>query len=139
MPEEIEFVVPAGYAYDALYPEMYVEAARLFLREVQPARSVVIGIRSIGTSLSAVVAATVEAAMSVTLRPHGPPSARFVKLSRDLAERLRWQRDAHFLVVDEGPGSSGSSFAAVVQALAELGFPKPASSSFPAAIPQARI
>jgi hypothetical protein len=121
LPPVISYNAPEGYAYYALYPEMYVEAARRFLREMSPSRSVVIGIRSIGTSLSAVVAAVVDAAMSVTLRPRGHPFDRYVKLSAGLASRLRWQRDAHFLVVDEGPGISGSSFAAVARALNALG------------------
>jgi hypothetical protein len=119
LPDEIDIAAPAGFAHHALYPEMYAEAARRFLREVHPARSVVIGIRDIGASLSAVVAAAVDAAMSVTLRPRGGPSECRIQLSRELAERLRWQRDAHFLLV--GDNTPAGSFAAIAQTLRDLG------------------
>ena len=122
LPKEIEIAQLPGYACHALYPEMYVEAAREFLHEVHPARSVVVGIRGIGTSLSAAVAATVDAAMSVTLRPRGAPLVCEIKLSRELAERLRWQRDAHFLIV--GDCADGDSFTAVAKVLEELGVPE---------------
>jgi hypothetical protein len=125
LPEEIEVVKPAGYAYHALYPEQYAEAAGRFLREVHPVRSVVIGIRDIGTSLSAVVAAAVDAAMSVTMRSRGG----VVKLSRELAERLRWQRDAHFLIVGD-PGD-GEAFVAISEALRTIGVPENRVVLFP--------
>jgi hypothetical protein len=131
LPETIEIAKPEGYAFYAVYPEMYAEAAQRFLREVQPKRSVVIGIRSIGASLSAVVAATVEAAMGVTLRPRGHPFDRHIRMSPELGRRLQFQRDAHFLVVDEGPGISGSSFAGVARALGELGIPDDRIVLFP--------
>src|SRR5579871_2839420 len=60
LPDEITSSVPEGYAYYGVYPEDYGRAAIRFFREVQPKRVVVIGIRSIGTSLSAVVAAVLK-------------------------------------------------------------------------------
>jgi hypothetical protein len=83
---------------------------------------VVIGIRSIGTSLSAAVAATLQAAgcevQSFTVRPRGHPFNRYIEISG-----FDWEPDSHFLIVDEGPGLSGSSFAAVARKLGELGVP----------------
>src|SRR5581483_1173657 len=84
--------------------------------------------RSIGTSLSALVAATLKAAgwqtERFTVRPAGPPFARTVALPSAPVPNAR-----HALIVDEGPGMSGSSLAAVAQALVESGF-KPERISF---------
>jgi len=53
-----------------------------------------------------------------------------------LAARLgAAHRDAHFLVVDEGPGLSGSSFASVVRALRRLGVPVDRIILFPSTNP----
>ena len=89
----------------------------------------VIGIRSIGTTLSAVVAAAVrrkgKIAGRITVRPHGHPYNRELRLSRaelDFVHR-HISEDADFLVVDEGPGLSGSSFLAVAEALVRAGVP----------------
>lgn len=118
-PSEVELRVPEGYAFYAVYPEAYVEAARR-IRLLAPPR--VIGIRSIGTSLSAVVAAAVAAPPPVTFRPFGDPFARKVAISPAL-ERALLGGDAHWLIVDEGPGQSGSSFAAVANWLLERSVP----------------
>ena len=116
-PSQVEMRVPEGYAFYALYPEAYVEAARR-LKLVAPAR--VIGIRSIGTSLAAVVAATLDAPAPATLRPFGDPAARRVAVE-PLLERELLDGHCHYVIVDEGPGQSGSSFAAVAEWLAERG------------------
>ena len=120
LPRTIELRVSEGYAYYALYPDTYVASARRFADATGVRRAHVIGIRSIGTSLSAVVAAALQRggcdAATTTVRPRGHPFDRELRIGGDLAARLR--RDAtlgaHFLIVDEGPGISGSSFAAVV-------------------------
>ena len=110
MPSAVELKVPEGYSFYAVYPEAYAQAARsLDLR--RPAR--VIGIRSIGTSLAAMTAAAIGAPRPVTLRPFGPPYERRIALSDELAQHLLNDRDADFLIVDEGPGQSGSSFGGV--------------------------
>ena len=108
---------PEGYAFYALYPEAYAEAARRIALKAPPR---VIGIRSIGASLGAVVAASVGARTFFTLRPVGNPSARELAVSPEL-ERELLDGDAHFLIVDEGPGRSGSSFCAVADWLQERG------------------
>ena len=115
LPGEVELRLPEGFAFYAVYPEAYVEAARR-LRLSAPPR--VIGIRSIGTTLGATVAATLGAAPPLTLRPFGDPFARQVELPRGVPES-----DAHYLIVDEGPGLSGSSFGAVADALESRGVP----------------
>ena len=118
---------PEGYAWHGLYPETYLEAAERFLQSSAPLPVVVIGLRGIGTSLSVVVAAALEAAgrrvETLTVRPRGEPPAREVRLDRRLEQRLARAAEAGawFLIVDEGPGLSGSSFDATAGALNRLG------------------
>jgi hypothetical protein len=126
--------VSEGYAYYALHPEAYAAAALRFVEDVRPAFTVCIGIRSIGASLSAVVAAVVEregADVSLwSVRPRGHPFDRHLRLDADLERAiLDAPLGAQYVVVDEGPGLSGSSFAAVADALA--GIPASALSFFP--------
>jgi hypothetical protein len=118
-PSEIEIRVPEGYAFYAVYPEAYLEAARRLKLTAAPR---VIGIRSIGTSLAAIVAAALDAAPPVTVRPFGDPFDRRIALDESL-ERELLDGDAHYIIVDEGPGQSGSSFAAVADWLLERGVP----------------
>lgn len=106
---------PEGYAFYALYPEAYLEAARTSARGAWQ----VIGLRSIGTGLAAVVARGLGAPTPITLRPKGHPFAREVAADPaqiDLGAE-RWA------LVDEGPGLSGSSMAAVARWLQAAGAP----------------
>ncbi|KWT96997.1 MULTISPECIES: hypothetical protein [unclassified Variovorax] len=111
--EPIELKRPEGYAYYALYPESYLDAAR----HLHAPSSQVFGIRSIGTSLAAMVAAGLGTACPRTLRPSGHPFAR--QLASDA--RAIDMHAAAFAVVDEGPGLSGSSMAAVGRWLLDAG------------------
>lgn len=109
---------PEGFEFYALFPEQYSAAAERWAKKHQSgARILVVGLRSIGTTLSAVVSATLDQlgfeTTRTTLRPNGHPFSRSVQI--DLSP-LKYQ---HALVVDEGPGISGSSMAAVAQALNE--------------------
>lgn len=140
-PEQIETSVPEGYAYYGLYPETHADAAARFHAQWRPERVVVIGLRSIGTSLSAVVAAQLRrlgaAVLSFTVRPHGHPFARELVLDASLERVLRHDPDVHVAVVDEGPGISGSSFASVSRALESLGIPPEGVTLFPSFDPDA--
>ncbi|HEX8985596.1 MAG TPA: hypothetical protein VF767_09200 [Bryobacteraceae bacterium] len=135
LPSRAELTTPEGYAYYGVYPEAYHDAALRFYREQRPERAVVLGIRSIGTSLSAVVWAALEqcgcAVESWTIRPRGHPFDRRAMLSEQLERSLAAQRGAHFAIVDEGPGLSGSSFASVAAKLSALGVPDSRISLFP--------
>lgn len=119
LPREVRVRLPEGYAFYALYPEAYALAARQ-LKLTGPAK--VIGLRSIGTGLAAVVAATLCAPAPVTLRPVGHPFDRKLSLSPALATELL-DGYAHYVIVDEGPGLSGSSFGAVADWLEDHGIP----------------
>jgi hypothetical protein len=55
----------------------------------------------------------------ITVRPTGEPHARHLSLSA--ATRARLRGAARWLVVDEGPGLSGSSFGAAIEALRAAG------------------
>jgi hypothetical protein len=129
-PAEVSLRTPEGYAHYALYPESYGEAAARLATELRSRSLVVIGIRSIGTSLSAVAAAALaEAGIAVeswSVRPRGHPFSRHLELDPGLV--ATWAaaagKGAAALVVDEGPGLSGSSFLAVSAALARAGFPE---------------
>jgi hypothetical protein len=105
--------VPEGYAHYALYPECYGEAAAALVGAGPP--PVVLGIRSIGTGLAALVAAAAGARDVATVRPAGHPWDRSLSLGGALAARLSAaaRGGATFAVVYEGPGLSGSSFASV--------------------------
>lgn len=127
VPEQIAISPPEGFAYYALHPLEYADVVRrLPLR----ADSVtIIGIRGIGTTLSAIAAAAVRAlglrAARTTVRPTSHPYNRKAELSATQREFVQEfiKSDSDFLVVDEGPGLSGSSFLSVAEALVGAGVP----------------
>jgi len=140
LPDQVRLRVPAGYAYYAVYPETYADAAARFHAEVAPERIVTMGLRSIGTSLSAVVIAALlqrgAKARGVTVRPRGHPGDRVLRLEPSMREALADAEDAWYAIVDEGP-ISGSSFAAASTALSELGVPNERIVLFPSWVPEA--
>ena len=119
LPEAVELKTAEGFAFYAVYPEAYIDAARR-LRLVSFPR--VIGIRSIGATLAAVVGAALEAEPPITLRPFGDPFARRLAIDPAL-ERKLLEGHPHYVIVDEGPGQSGSSFGAVADWLQDRGVP----------------
>ena len=118
-PDEVRVRVPEGFAYYGVYPEAYIAAARRLALRAPPR---VVGIRSIGTTLGAVVAAALDAPAPVTVRPFGEAFDRKIAIAPELGRELL-QGEAHYVVVDEGPGQSGSSFGAVAEWLQERGVP----------------
>jgi len=116
LPERILLRRPEGYLHYAVYPETYRVAAH---RMTGPVAGV-IGIRSIGTSLAAMVAASAGMATMASLRPRGDPFRRHIAADRSLMQAMR-DRQGPIAVVDEGPGLSGSSFLAVVDWLQQHG------------------
>src|SRR5262249_47116184 len=117
----------------SLYPEQYIEAALLWAADHAAAgeREVLVaGVRSIGTTLAALVAAVLYAhgfgAHAITLRPTGHPFARRAQLDASQLGSARWG-----VVVDEGPGLSGSSMVSVADALMRAGMARSAISLMP--------
>jgi hypothetical protein len=117
LPGPVELKTPEGYAFYSVYPQAYFAAAAAF---DWPEPPLVIGLRSIGTGLAAMVALASQAGDVITLRPTGPPFGREVKVSDVLKARLA-AHTGPFAIVDEGPGLSGSSFGAVADLLESLG------------------
>lgn len=109
---------PEGYAHYAVYPEAYIEAAE---RSGLSSRTVVIGLRSIGLSLGALVSAGLQARPAFSLRPIGHPFVRRVEVSDALSRLLLADPQVDFALVDEGPGLSGSSFGGVADWLVVRG------------------
>ncbi|HET7624644.1 MAG TPA: hypothetical protein VFM25_05205 [Verrucomicrobiae bacterium] len=114
--------VPEGFEFYALFPEQYFAAAlkwaKVHANKNSHQRILVIGIRSIGTTLSATVTAVLRSldldCFRFTVRPTGNPFSRRVELPN-----FHFKNFSHALVVDEGPGISGSSMAAIALALEE--------------------
>jgi hypothetical protein len=124
-PDELRVTRPEGYAYYALNPGNYANWVK---RCAWSGRDVaVIGVRSIGTSLSAIVRAQLAGggcrAARITVRPQGHPWDRQLELAGEALELVRAWHGAEFLVVDEGPGLSGSTFLAVGEALQRANIP----------------
>ncbi|HVW93520.1 MAG TPA: hypothetical protein VHB74_13070 [Devosia sp.] len=104
-----------GYAFYALYPEAYLLAAR----QLPAPPAAIIGIRSIGLGLAALLAAASGSRELLSVRPVGHPFQR--RLSLDPAYRIRLgPASGPVAIADEGPGLSGSSFAAVADELAAM-------------------
>lgn len=124
LPEElrIRVKIPEGYAFYALYPEQYISSAERWLAKDYSEFVLVIGVRSIGTSLSAVVHSVLKHhgrhSNRITVRPTGHAYNRETLLPDHLGEF-----DA-VIIVDEGPGQSGSSMASVARAAKERGYRK---------------
>jgi hypothetical protein len=125
IPASVETSIPEGFEYYAVYPETYLEAAKRCHAVLGGETVVCLGLRSIGTSLSAVVAAALEemgdTVESFTLRPRGHPFSRYPSLHPELISKLLNRREARFLLVDEGPGISGSSLAGTAALLRSWG------------------
>jgi hypothetical protein len=120
--------VSEGFAYYALDPRQYADAARRFAASERPAGAACIGLRSIGVTLAAVVAAALgDDGIPVTLwsvRPRGHPFDRRLAVDAGLEAALRAQPPGtRYLIADEGPGLSGSSFAAAARMLRACGIP----------------
>lgn len=128
LPEEFNISPPEGFAYYALHPLSFATLAGTI---PLPSRHIfVVGIRSIGTTLSAIVAAALEhrgcQVRRTTVRPIGHPYERVTQFTRHQEQWIHdgLSRSAQFLVVDEGPGRSGSSFLSVAEALTKAGVPE---------------
>jgi histidinol-phosphate phosphatase family protein len=133
LPEVIPCSVPEGFAYYALHPECYIAAAERFASDQARGRAVCLGLRTIGAPLSGVVAAVLQrhgwAVESYTVRPRGHVFDRKLLLDPSLATRIG--AAAWCLIVDEGPGLSGSSFAGAAATAISLGVPRERVALFP--------
>jgi hypothetical protein len=116
--------VPEGFEFSGLFPEQYCASAIRWARHHATSTrtsALVVGIRSIGTTLSAVVSESLTAlgwaTKRISVRPFGHPFDR-----RAAIPAVNPKNFAHSLIVDEGPGLSGSSIVSVAEALRSAGF-----------------
>ncbi len=125
-PRSLAIRPPEGFAYYALHPQAYACASEL----VNAPEALVIGVRSIGTTLSAITAAALRGrgvtARRITVRPDGPASDRRLVLNADALQAIARARaaEAAIVIVDEGPGPTGSSFLATGEAVVAAGGPR---------------
>jgi hypothetical protein len=81
--EQLSISTPEGFAYYALHPLAYADVLRQssIFTNISTNNLIVVGIRSIGTTLSAVVAAAARLcglqAQRITVRPQGHPYNRY--------------------------------------------------------------
>lgn len=125
LPATLPLSPPEGFAFYALHPLDFADMVAGC--EIAGRCAAVVGIRSIGSTLSAVVMAALErrgvAVRRLTVRPKGHPYDRRTEFDPSEREWVARQQKlgADFLVVDEGPGMSGSSFLSVGEALRAAG------------------
>jgi len=128
LPERITTRWAEGFAFYALYPESYAIAAA---RSGLGPDTEVIGIRSIGVPLGAMVASVLESERLLTVRPSGHPFRRRVSSELTRLSGRPGPDRTRFAVVDEGPGLSGSSFGAVIDRLCASGVAEDRIALFP--------
>lgn len=123
-PKAVRISHPEGFAYYALHPGDFADAMA-DAGCLDPVA--VVGIRSVGTPLSAVAWAALRKrgvrASRITVRPAGHPYDRTTELNDAQREWVRKERrdGSRFMVVDEGPGLSGSSFLCVAESVTRKG------------------
>src|SRR5215208_3937498 len=129
LPEIVHCRRAEGYAFYAVYPESYLAAAK----NLETWTSLqIIGIRSIGLGLAALVAAAANANTALSLRPVSNPFRRKVLVDSAIESLLfKQSHSTRFAIADEGPGLSGSSFGAVIDLLIAHGVPEQNIHLFP--------
>lgn len=122
LPAALRLKRAEGYAYYALEPGAYARGA--IEVAARSGRVLLIGVRSIGTSLSAAAGAGLRArgveVERLSVRPSGHAWDRQCTFDERELERRR-ASTTECLIVDEGPGLSGSTFLAVGEALERAG------------------
>ncbi|HMF91260.1 MAG TPA: hypothetical protein VKL40_11495 [Candidatus Angelobacter sp.] len=128
-PSQIRCAHPEGFSYYGLHPLDFADLVAGIHSRLKR-RVAVVGIRSVGSTLGAVVAAALRAKGAtverITVRPAGEPYERRASFT---SAQLCWiqhelQMQADFAIVDEGPGFSGSTFLSVARALLAAGVPE---------------
>jgi hypothetical protein len=127
LPNTVSVSTPEGFAYYGLHPLAFADVLNKAKVTPFPQRVAVIGIRTIGTTLSAICSAATRKrgvhAGRITVRPTGHPYDRRTEFSPEQLAFVRQEiaAGADFSIVDEGPGLSGSSLLSVGEALVQAG------------------
>jgi hypothetical protein len=139
LPEQITVNVPEGFVFYGLYPEVYLEATSKFFGEMKPEKVLVIGLRSIGTVLSALIGAHLQSkgcvVKTLTVRPRGHPFNRFLLLDEMIRNIIKQSTGYYVIIADEGPGLSGSSIGGTLSTIKELNVPVDKTVIFPSWLP----
>lgn len=135
VPACVNVRMPEGFSCWAVLPEQYLAAADAYWRAQAPQRAFVLGLRSIGAPLAALVASLLRrrgvAVLERTARPRGDPFARHLSLAPALARAIADFAPTDIAIVDEGPGLSGSSFAGSIDAMRPFAVPGRRIAMFP--------
>ena len=123
---QVQLLEPEGLRFYALSPAGFAAAAQSWQGQAakgQPAW--VLGLRSMGSVLAPVAWAALDRGPGLahrcsTLRPRGDAFARTIRVSSQFRRELAAWPGA-FLIADEGPGLSGSSFGGTIAFLLSLG------------------
>jgi hypothetical protein len=127
--DDLRCSFPEGFSYYGLNPLDFGDIARSALPLKQP-HAAVVGVRSVGSTLAALVSVTFRMlgiqSERMTVRPQGEPYDRITTLS---AQQFAWiqrmlKSGSEFFIVDEGPGFSGSTLLSVAQALEQASVPR---------------
>ena len=125
MPRRVACAVPEGFAYYGVHPLAYDQAVRALLGRHRPTRVLAIGLRPVGVTLAAVVAARCDregvTSRLLTVRTRGHAVDLHCEVDDLWTRTVAQEAGASCLVVDEGPGPSGASLAAVADQLEALG------------------
>jgi hypothetical protein len=109
LPHALSIVEPEAFTTHAVYPELYARVASQVRRD-EPIT--VVGIRTVGASLGAVVAEAIGARDFVTVRPAGNAAEPELRTSEPFT-RFVAKPDRVYAIVDDGPKPSGAGFGAV--------------------------
>ena len=133
--DQVRISVLEGFAYYALHPRKIMRLLNSLdlgchddpMQAACRRQIAVVGIRSIGAPLSAVLAAALHQrgmiAERLTVRPTGHPYDRVLSLGEQERAWVERHAECEFVLIDEGPGLSGSSFLATAEALVNSGVP----------------
>jgi hypothetical protein len=143
LPEKFLFGVSEGFAFYGLFPETYIHSSEKFYLHNNNRPVVIIGLRTIGTILSTIVSTVLKKrgcdVISFTLRPRGQPFDRQIKISKKLEQKILLHKSDNFIITDEGPGLSGSSFGGTAALLSSLGVRDKNIIFFPSWDPDSKV
>jgi hypothetical protein len=143
LPEKILFGVSEGFAYYGLFPETYIDSSVKFFSHYNNEPVTVIGLRTIGTILSAIVSTALKKVgcevISFTVRPREQPFDRQIRISKKLEQLIIAHKNYNFIITDEGPGLSGSSFGGTAALLSSLGVQDKNIIFFPSWVPDSKM
>lgn len=125
LPGKLAGKLPEGYAFYGHYPEAFFLSAEKFYKDYSPETVYCIGIRSIGISFAAAAAAYLDdkgcSIHLTSVRTRGDYENRYISIDPSYLVKLNSNKNAYYLIADEGSGLSGSSFDITAEFLSSRG------------------